>query len=79
MVTTVFCHHAQFSLIGATLWYTIIFSVGYLPGCVFTTYFIFGLIEGPLRLALQGFLLKWARRKGIAMGIGGAAVFFIIR
>jgi len=65
-------------LIGATLWYTIIFSVGGLPGCIFTTYFIFGLIEGPLRLALQGFLLKWARRKGIAMGIGGAAIFFVI-
>ena len=42
-----------FSLVGSTLWYTILFSAGHLPGCIFFTYFIFGLIEGPLRIPLQ--------------------------
>lgn len=71
--------HHFFSLVGSTLWYTIMFSVGKFPGCPFFIYFIFGLIDGPLRIALQGVVLKIARRKGIAMGIGGAAVFFLLR
>jgi len=65
-------------LTGATLWYTIIFSAGRLPGCIFTTYFIFGVIEGPVRLVMQGFVLKLARRKGIAIGIGGAGFFILM-
>ena len=71
--------HHYFSLVGSTLWYTIMFSVGKFPGCPFFIYFIFGLIDGPLRIALQGVVLKIARRKGIAMGIGGAAIFFLLR
>lgn len=65
-------------LVGSTLWYTIMFSVGKFPGCPFFIYFIFGIIDGPLRIALQGVVLKIARRKGIAMGIGGAAIFFLL-
>ena len=66
-------------LVGTTLWYTIILSVASIGTCVFTTYFIFGIIEGPLRLCTQGIVLKYARRKGIAAGIGGAAFFMFIR
>ena len=67
------------SLVGAALWYTIIFSAGRIGGCIFVVYLIFGLIEGPARLCLQGIALKYARRKGIAAGIGAAACFFFIR
>lgn len=66
------------SLVGAALWYTIIFSAGRIGGCIFVVYLIFGLIEGPARLCLQGIALKYARRKGIAAGIGAAACFFFI-
>ncbi|CAG5094503.1 Oidioi.mRNA.OKI2018_I69.XSR.g13617.t1.cds [Oikopleura dioica] len=62
-------------LVGTTLWYTIILSVASIGTCVFTTYFIFGIIEGPLS---RGIVLKYARRKGIAAGIGGAAFFMFI-
>jgi len=65
-------------LIGTTLWYTIILSAAKIGTCIFTTYFIFGIIEGPLRLCTQGIVLKYARRKGIAAGIGGAALFMFI-
>ena len=42
-------------------------------------YLVFGIIEGPARLCLQGIALKYMRRKGIAAGIGGAAAFLLIR
>lgn len=65
-------------LVGTTLWYTIIYSAGRIGGCIFFVYMIFGIIEGPARLLLQGVALKYVRRKGIAAGIGGAALFLCI-
>lgn len=64
---------------GSALWYTIIFSAGGIGGCIFVVYLVFGIIEGPARICLQGFALKYVRRKGIAAGIGVAALFFLVR
>jgi len=65
-------------LVGSALWYTIIFSAGGIGGCIFVVYLVFGIIEGPARICLQGFALKYVRRKGIAAGIGVAALFFLV-
>ena len=60
------------------LWYNIVFATGTMNCCIYVTFAVMVLLEGPLRMSYNAFLLKRIRRKGIAFFISASSICFII-
>ncbi|CAG5099999.1 Oidioi.mRNA.OKI2018_I69.XSR.g16795.t1.cds [Oikopleura dioica] len=60
------------------LWYNIVFATGQMHCCIYVTFAVMVLLEGPLRISYNAILLKRIRRKGIAFFLSASSAFFMI-
>ena len=67
-----------FSSCAMLLWYNIVFATGQMHCCIYVTFAVMVLLEGPLRISYNAILLKRIRRKGIAFFLSASSAFFMI-
>ena len=61
-----------------TSFMTILYSMGIMHCCIYVTYSILFILEGPVRMAIGAVLMPRMRRKGIYISMVLSAVLFII-
>lgn len=60
------------------LWINIVMAADKMHCCIYITYAVFIILEGPLRASYTSVLTKKVRRKGIYFFSGLSAIFFLL-